>query len=390
MTLTLPHQTVQRARWAVLMMFFINGVMIASWVARIPQAQDNLGLSEGQLGFVLLGISAGVLTALSLVGGLVARFGSQKVTTGGAILLCAFLPVIALMPSAPLLWGSLFLFGMALSTMDVAMNAQAVEVEAHAQRPLMSTFHASFSVGGFIGAAIGAGFASQQLDMFTHFVVVSIGFVLLVLFSQRYLIPHQASEDTESSEPTFQLPSRALLPLGVVAFAGAIGEGAMADWSGVYLSDVVLTDDGTAALGFAVFSILMTVGRLSGDYLTSRFSAVLMVRVGGLIATLGLLLAILVPQTPMVLLGFGLVGLGVSTVVPLAFSAAGRLPDVSASAGIAGVATIGYAGFLAGPPVIGIIAEVTSLQISMILVALLTASLMLTAHALGRAEDMDE
>lgn len=386
MALTLSAQTIQRARWAVLAMFFINGALFANWVSRIPQVQDSLHLSEGQLGLVLLGLSVGVLTALSLVGGLVSRYGSQTVTTGGAIMLCVLLPFIAWMPSAVFLWGNLFLFGMAMSTMDVAMNAQAVEVEEHAQRPLMSTFHASFSVGGFVGAAIGAGMASLSIDPKTHFIVVAVGFLVLILITRGYLLAHQPTASDDEDNPVFQLPSRALLPLGIVAFAGAIGEGAMADWSGVYLSDIVNTDAGTAALGFAVFSILMTVGRLSGDYLAARFSAMPLVRFGGLIATIGLLLAIFMPQAVIVLIGFGLVGLGLSTVVPLAFSAAGRLPNVSASAGIAGVATIGYAGFLAGPPVIGLLAEVTSLQGALLIVAVLTASLIITARSLGRAK----
>lgn len=377
--------SVRSARIAVLMMFFINGALFANWISRIPQFQDKLTLSEGQLGLVLLGLSAGVLTALSLVGGLVTRYGSQNVTTAGALMLCLFLPLLAWMPNPALLWINLFLFGMALSTMDVAMNAQAVEVELLAQRPLMSTFHAAFSVGGFVGAAIGAGMATAGIEPTIHFIVASIGFLFLILVSRRNLLPHQVVSSDEDSGPVFQLPPRILWPVGIVAFAGAIGEGAMADWSGVYLTDVVQTDAGVAALGFAAFSITMTVGRLLGDELTTRFSEVPLVRVGGLIATLGLLLAILMPQPIPTLIGFGAVGLGVSTVVPLAFSAAGRLPGISASSGIAGVATIGYAGFLAGPPVIGLLAEATSLQVALVLVAVLTASLMITARSLQRA-----
>lgn len=377
-----PSPAVRPARIAVLLMFFINGAVFANWVSRIPQIQDKLTLSEGQLGVVLLGVAVGVLVALSLVGGLVARHGSKRVTTGGAIALCLLLPLLAWMPNPEFLWINLFFVGMAMSTMDVAMNAQAVEVEQRANRPLMSTFHAAFSVGGFAGAAIGAGMAAASIDPTIHFLVAGIGFLLLTLVSRRNLIPHERTETTGGGDPVFQLPSRALLPLGIVAFAAAIGEGAMADWSGVYLSDVVLTDDGVAALGFAVFSITMTIGRLSGDWLSSRFTEVPVVRLGGLIASLGLLLAILVPQPLPTLLGFGAVGLGLSTVVPLAFSVAGRIPGISSSVGIAGVATIGYAGFLAGPPVIGIIAERTSLQVALLLVAALAFTLLFTAQSL--------
>jgi len=390
MAVTLSDNRVRQARWAVLAVFFINGALFANWVSRIPQIQDSLALSEGQLGLVLLGISVGVLVALVLVGGWVARFGSQRVTTVGAIFLSLLLPPLAWMPNAVLLWANLFLFGMALSTMDVAMNAQAVEVETLAKKPLMSTFHAAFSIGGFFGAAIGAGMAGQHIEPNIHFMIVAVVFIVFALWVNRYLLSQQSAEDTGEREPVFQLPSRALLPLGIVAFAAATSEGAMADWSGVYLSDIVQADAGTAALGFAVFSIMMTIGRLSGDYLTTRFSASRLVRVGGLIATAGIMLAVLVPETITSLIGFGAVGLGASTIVPLAFSAAGRLPDVSPSVGIAGVATIGYAGFLAGPPVIGLIAEITSLQVALIVVALLASSLIFTASALNRAEDPEQ
>ena len=377
--------TVNNARIAILMMFFINGALFANWVSRIPQIQDKLALSEGQLGLVLLGLSAGVLTALSLVGGLVARFGSDRITTIGAILLCILLSTLALMPTAPLLWINLFFFGMAMSSMDVAMNAQAVSVEELAQRPLMSIFHAAFSIGGFVGAIIGAGMASFSIEPTTHFMIAALGFFLLVLISKRNLLMSQPELPTDKSEPVFQLPARALWSLGIVAFAGAVGEGAMADWSGVYLSDIVNTDAGVAALGFALFSITMTIGRLWGDRLTLRFSVSSVVQFGGLIATVGFLLAILVPQPLTTLIGFSIVGLGLSTVVPLAFSSAGRLPDIAPGTGIAGVATIGYAGFLAGPPVIGLVAEQTSLQTALLIVALLTASLIFTARSLNQA-----
>ena len=381
---TIPTPDIQRSRLAILMMFFINGAVLANWVSRIPQIQDTLELSEGQLGLVLLGLSAGVLTALSAAGGLVARYGSRRITTLSAFLLCLLLVPLPWMAHAALLWLNLFVFGMALSTMDVAMNSQAVEIEHYARRPLMSTFHAAFSIGGFVGAAIGAGMATLDIEPAIHFVVAAIGFLALTAVTQRHLLISQAAAVSEKADPVFQLPSRIFWPLGIVAFAAAIGEGAMADWSGVYLSNVVNADAGVAAFGFAVFSITMTVGRLSGDRLADRFSAKLLVQLGGLVATLGLMLAILMPQIPTTLLGFAAVGLGLSIIVPMAFSAAGRLSGISAGSGIAGVATIGYAGFLAGPPVIGLLAEWTSLPGALLLVAALTATLMVTGRALNQ------
>lgn len=376
----------RKARWAVVAMFFINGAMFANWVSRIPQIQHRLNLSEGELGLVLLGLAVGVLTALSLVGGLIFRYGSRRVTVVGAGALCVLLPLLAMMPHPIALWIMLFLFGCAMSTMDVAMNSQAVDVERVFARPLMSSFHASFSIGGFVGAAMGSVMATQGIEPQIHFLIASGVFVLLVLLTGSLLLPAPPRDENDTPEPVFQLPPRFLWPLGAIAFCAAIGEGAMADWSGVYLSNSVGTDAGTAAFGFAAFSLAMTAGRLLGDRLAARFSPVRIVRVGGLIAAAGLLLAILLPQVNPTLLGFAAVGGGLSIVIPLAFSAAGNMPNIPAGTGIAGVATIGYAGFLAGPPVIGLVAEVSSLRIALLLVMVLVGSLVLTANALRTAD----
>lgn len=376
----------QKARWAVVAMFLINGAMVGNWVSRIPQVKDTLNLGDGELGLVLLGLSVGVLTALSLVGGLIARFGSRRVTILGAVALCSLLPLLAVMPHPVALWINLFLFGCAMSTMDVAMNAQAVDVERLFGRPLMSSFHGAFSIGGFVGAAMGSAMAGQAIEPLPHFLIAAGVFLLLLLLTGPLLLPAPPREESGQSEPVFQLPPRILWPLGIVAFCAAIGEGAMADWSGVFLSNTVGTDASTAAFGFAAFSLTMTVGRLMGDRLAARFSPPYIVRVGGLVAAMGLLLAILLPDVAPVLLGFAAVGAGLSIAVPLAFSAAGNMPNIPPGTGIAGVATIGYAGFLAGPPVIGLIAEMASLRVALLIITALVGSLVLTAGALRTAE----
>lgn len=372
------------ARRAVSLMFLINGALFATWVSRIPQVQTRLSLSEGQMGLILLGISAGVLTALAFVGGLVARFGSRRVTTVGALLMTFLLPTLAVISDPIVLWINLFMFGAATSTMDVAMNAQAVRVEQLAQRRFMSGFHAMYSIGGIVGAGFGAFLASQNIPPLTHFLVVVGGFLLLIFIEARDLIYVQPNHSAGKPEPTFRLPSRILIPLGIVAFAGATTEGTAADWSGIYLTNVVGTSEDVAALGFAIFSTMMTAGRLLGDWVTERFSPSHIVRLGGMISAVGLSVIVLMPQTIPVLLGFGAIGLGASVIVPLAFSAAGNMPDISESAAIAGVATIGYAGFLAGPPILGLIAEVTSLRVSFLLIIALNITLLFTASSLRR------
>jgi predicted MFS family arabinose efflux permease len=376
----------QKARLAVLATFFVNGSLFANWVSRIPEIQQIYSLSEGELGIVLVGISFGVISALLLVGNLIATYTSRRVTWFATILYLSIFPLMALMPSAIFLWAGLFFWGGVMSSMDVAMNAQAVEVELISKKTLMSSFHASWSIGGVFGAIMGALALRLGLSIFTHFVLASALFALLMLFAQRYLIPQDTRGEEEESGGTFRLPSKALLPIGVVALASAVAEGAMADWSGVYMTKIVQADASIVPLAYGAFALMMTVGRLSGDKLTQYFRPSLMVRVSGALALFGLLLLIAFPQTITGLIGFGIVGAGLAVTIPLAFSAAGRLPDVPAGVGIAGVATIGYGGFLAGPPLIGLIAEATSLQVSFALVALMVGTLMFTGGALDRAQ----
>ena len=370
------------SRLAVLAAFFTNGAVMATWASRIPAVQNKLGLSEGALGLLLLGMSAGVLTALLLAGGLIARFGSPRITLLGALGMCTVLPLVALSSHVVLLGVLLFAFGAAMSTMDVAMNEQAVLVERQAGRPLMSSFHAAFSVGGLTGALLGAGMASiSVLTPLIHFGIVSLVFIGLILWVYPRLIPVEQSEVQEKA--VFRLPERALWTLGMVAFCAAIAEGSMSDWSAVYLTRVLHSDAAFAALGYAAFSLTMTLGRGLGDALTSAIKPVWVVRAGGLAAALGFLAAVLTNDPLIVLAGFALVGIGLANIIPLTFSAAGNKEGVAPGAGIAGVASIGYAGFLAGPPLIGLIAEASSLRVSLFLVMLLVGSLIFTAGAIS-------
>ncbi len=383
------NTTWKSSRLAVLATFFANGALMSTWVSRIPAIQIKLSLGEGALGLVLLGLSAGVLIALSFSGGLVARFGSAKVTIVGGLAMCLTLPPLALTAHPIALSVGLFIFGGAMSVMDVAMNEQAVLVEREAGRSLMSSFHAGYSIGGLAGALLGAGMASiASLMPFFHFVITGILFGSVVAFSARFLLRTPPAAQEKSS--IFRLPERALWGLGAVAFCSAIAEGAMADWSAVYLNKVFATTTALAALGFAAFSLTMTVGRVFGDALATRWRPEIIVRSGGLIATFGFLVAVLT-QTPVIaLVGFAAIGLGLSNIIPLSFSAAGNAPGIPASTGIAGVATIGYAGFLAGPPVIGLIAEETSLRIAFTMVTILVATLILTAKAVSMNKDASQ
>jgi len=371
-----------KSRAAVLLAFFTNGALMATWVSRIPAIQSKFGLSEGALGMLLLGLSAGMLTSLLLAGGLIARFGSPNVTLYCALASCLALPFLAIGSQPIVLFTVLFVFGGGLGAMDVAMNEQAVLVERNAKRPLMSSFHAGYSIGGVAGALMGAGMAALTgSSTLPHFVISAAIFSGTIVFSFPHLLPTERR--TGKKEAVFRLPERSLWILGAIAFCSVIGEGAMADWSAVYLTKVLNTDTAFAALGFAAFSLTMTIGRIFGDFLSRKLTPTLIVRIGGFIAALGILAVVLTDNPIIAITGFAAVGVGLANIIPILFSAAGNFPGISPGAGIAGVATIGYAGFLVGPPLIGLIAEVISLRVALFLVALLVGTLIFLAKAIS-------
>src|SRR5947209_3291880 len=346
----------QLARWSTSLLFFLNGTIFASWATRIPAVQAKLMLSTGELGIALLGTACGALAAMNLSGYLAARFGSRSVTMIASMSLCLMLPLLALAPTLPILVGTLVLFGASNGSMDVAMNAQGVAVERQYGRPILNSFHACYSLGGLFCA-------------------------ILTLSVARSLLPAEA--EAQGTAVAFARPTRAILALGLVAFCVVLGEGAMADWSAIYLNGTLRTGTGLAAAGYAAFSVVMAMGRGVGDQLTARLGPGTMMQLGGLVAAIGLTLALVVTWIPIALLGFGLVGAGFSVVFPLTLSAAGRTSKQAAGTAIAAVATCGYVGFLVGPPVIGFIADALSLRIALGFVVLLSLCAAVCARTVG-------
>ncbi|MBA2442728.1 MAG: MFS transporter [Rubrobacter sp.] len=360
-------------------MFFANGTVFGNWIARIPDVQEGLGIGEGVLGLALLGAAVGALLAMPAAGWLVSRLGSRPVTAVSAVLFCSFLPLLALAPSAVYLGLALFLFGAGNGLMDVSMNSQAVAVERRYGRSIMASFHAMFSFGGLVGAGMGGLAASLGAELVPHFLGAAAVFVVVVLLVGRWLLP--AAEDAAASGPAFARPTRALALLGFVAFCALLAEGAMADWSAVYLRGTLEAGPGMAAAGFAAFSLAMALGRLSGDYFIERFGAVTILRTGGLLAASGLGLSLLAGGPYLALVGFVLVGAGLSTLFPIVLSTASRAPGMTPGAAIASMATTGYFGFLIGPPVIGFAAELVTLRGALALVVVLAAAIALLARS---------
>lgn len=367
-------------RLATSLLFLFNGFLLATWLARIPAITGNLALSSAQTGTALLGMAIGALLAFPLTGRIIARFGSGRATSGFAITYAVALPLLALAPNLPLLFAALLLFGFGNGGMDVAMNAQGAEVEHRLRTPIMSSLHGFFSLGGLLGAAVGGGLAALGAGPLWHF----LGIFVLALAAIRLLHPRllpDAARPDEPLPPVFALPPRALWGLGLVACCAAVAEGAVSDWSALYLQDYLSTDSGFAALGYAAFSATMLLGRFRGDRLVKKHGATVLIRAGGIISSAGLLLGLAFRVPLLALAGFAAVGAGLSIVMPLVYGSAASRPGIPQGAGVAAVATIGYSGFMLGPPVLGGIAEIASLRVALGLIVILTLLITLLARS---------
>ncbi|SNC64688.1 Fucose permease [Hymenobacter gelipurpurascens] len=368
-------------RLAVSAAFLLQGLCFSTWAARIPTVQQQLGLSDTELGGVLLAVPVGSMASLPLSGWLVARYGSRQLTLLGLFLYAAFLPLLGLATTTPQLMGALVLFGLASNMANISINTQAVGVEALYGKSIMASFHGLWSLAGFAGAAIGTFMIANGIAPLPHFLLMA-GFVLLGLFLARpFLLPADAPREADA--PIFVLPDKSLLLLGLLAFCSLLCEGTMFDWSGVYFRKVIQADKDMVGVGFAAFMSTMAAGRFIADWFADRFGRQRTLIISGLLEAVGLLLAVGFPSIVPATIGFMLVGLGVSSVVPLVYGAAGRSKTMSPGVALAAVSTVGFAGFLLGPPVIGLVAGATSLRVSFSLIALMGLAVAALARRAG-------
>jgi Na+/melibiose symporter-like transporter len=365
---------------AISAVFFFNGMGFATWVTRIPAVRGALGLSEGQLGAALFALAAGALLSFPLAGRACARYGARRATLVTALLYCLLLPLPVFAPSLPMLALALVLLGMANGSMDVTMNAHAVEVESFAERPIMSSLHGMWSVGGVVGATLGGLLIAQGLSHQTHLTLVAALLLAGVAVSRRFLPPGTAHGDVAG--PKFALPSAAMLGLGVLIFCAFLIEGALADWSAVYFQDALHTTPAIAAVGYGVFAFAMTLMRFLGDRSAAAWGAELLLRWTNGVAAIALTAALWTQHITLTVAAFALTGVAIATVAPLVFGAAARRSTASAGQGIAAMAAMGYSGFLVGPAFIGFVAQTTSLRLALGLLAAMAAVISLLAYHL--------
>jgi MFS family permease len=358
-----------RPRVAVSTAFFLLGLGSGIWAVHIPLVQARLEIAPSILGFALFAMAIGAVLAMPLTGFAIGRLGSRRPTAFLTIAFTLTTPLPTMAGSVWSLFAATWLFGLALGGLDVAVNVQAAEVEAARRHPTMSSFHGFFSVGGLAGALTGAGLIAAGWGNGEGAAALAALLLGPAILSAANLFPSMRPSGPAS--PRFSLPDRAVLALCILAFLCFAIEGAVTDWSALYLTSVKGASPAAAAAGFALFSLAMAACRLTGDAVVARLGGRMILIGGGLLIAAGLAVALASPWPLVGAIGFGIVGVGAANIVPVLFSRAARTPGVEPSIGVAAVATLGYTGFLATPPVLGLLADAYGLSASLGLVLLM-------------------
>ncbi|CAJ0691199.1 Inner membrane protein YbjJ [Ralstonia mannitolilytica] len=365
-----PRRLPLSARAATMALFFVNGATFATWGIHIPTVKARFGLSEASLSLAMFMVAAGAIVAMKFAGSWAARIGTRRASVQAGVAFGVMTALIMLMPSYPALLAVLLLFGITNAGFDVAMNAQAATVEANHHKPIISSLHGMFSLGGMAGAAVGGVLLELGVPPAVHCGGMALVTMATALCAGPFMLPDHVHAEGEPAHPT---TGRTLFVLGLLAFFGLVGEGAMYDWTTVYMREIAQSPEAIASAGYAAFSGGMALARFGGDFARDRWGNMRVLGASGVLATAGILLALLWPAPAAVLAGFGLMGVGAANMVPIFFITASRLPGVPAAEGIAAVARFAYVGLLVGPVIIGLIAHRSDLRWGLSVVALTMA-----------------
>ncbi|MFI5131775.1 MAG: MFS transporter [Chitinophagales bacterium] len=367
-TVSKTHVERSTMRLAVSAFYFCMGFSFASWASRIPDIKTKLNLSEGQLGTILLALPIGQLIMMPVSGRLVTKYGSRTILSFSIFLYAIELTNIGWASQGWQLALALFIFGIVGNMSNISVNTQGVLAEKIYGRPIMTSFHGVWSLAGFSGALVGLLMMNLELSPRQHFFVVASMVFLIAFIARRYLIPGTSA--TTERKKFFSRPEGVLIRLGIIAFCTMAAEGTMFDWSGVYFREIVKAPHSLVILGYATFMVMMATGRFAGDRIIARIGRKKTLQISGVMIFTGLLISVLLPYLVTATIGFFIVGLGVSSVIPTVYSTAARSAKTSPGMALAGVSSIGFLGFLIGPPLIGYIAQASSLQYSFAVVAL--------------------
>lgn len=378
----MPAANLVHARYAVSLQFFFCGLIFTSWASRIPAFKELYRLNEAELGGVLFMLPLGSFIALPFAGWAVARFGSRLVAPVSVVAYALALYGLSQSPTVHTFSLALFIFGFVGDTVNIAMNTQGLDVQRAMDKPILSSFHALWSVGALCGALVGGWTLKQNLDTATHMLIIFIPVSILALVNYRFLLPDEG-KDQEGGK-LFALPDKTLLLIGIICLCATLCEGAMADWSALYYQEVLSGPVGVSTAGFTGYAFTMALGRFSGDRLIHAFGYRNVLMLDAVLIAGGMALALAFRWPAMVILGFGLVGFGVSTIIPIAYSMAGRSNTLRPSVALAAVSTVGFTGFLIGPPVIGFIAHEVGLRTALLLVTALGVVIFLLSSTVGK------
>ncbi|HEY4069917.1 MAG TPA: MFS transporter [Burkholderiaceae bacterium] len=370
-----------RARWATRLQFMALGTLAGTWGAHIPSVKARYALSEATLSLVLLAAAVGAVLSLFIAGRIVGRLGARGAAVLAVLVMSGVLGVVLEFPGVPVLLPAMLLFGAGMSLFDVAINTEGAVLESLGGRPIMSNLHGMFSVGGMTGAALAswmlaAGIAPRLQLAGMCVAIAAVG----VLSARGMLETHASGAEDDGGKAHFAWPRGLLLVIGLLIFCGMTAEGVMYDWSVLYLKQEVGMPQARAAIGYATFSGAMALARFGGDAMRARYSERALLRAGGSVAAVAMALVLLSANAWVALIGFALVGAGLAPVAPILFNAATRVPGVSRAAAIASVTSIGYSGFMVGPPLIGSLATATSLTMALGVLVLAAAMLALGAR----------
>jgi predicted MFS family arabinose efflux permease len=374
-----PIRVSDRMRWSARAQFFCSGFVFATWGVHIPTVKAHYGVDDAQLGLAMLAAGVGALVGLSQASRWIGRHGARGMAAFCGPAYALLLTGLMVMPAYGALLGLLAVFGVVTSVFDVAINTEAAQLEIHGDKPLMSGMHGMFSLGGMAGAISGGAALATGLDPQYHLVAVAAAMVLVTSLAARGMLPSTVTAFS-GGDGGLRLPRGILALLGLLAALGLIAEGAIYDWSVLYLQQELGSPQQQAALAYASFSAAMALARFGGDALRSRFSPTMLLRGSALLAAASMTLVLWTDRPWLALVGFAGVGVGFANVVPVLFAAASRVPGIEPARGIAAVSALAYLGFMAGPPVIGFLAKASSLTAALFVVVAFALALAAAAR----------
>jgi len=384
MNISLPRTPQGYFRLSVSSFYFIQGLVFASWASRIPDIKAALHLNEAELGGILFSIPMGQITVMALSGYLVSRFGSRIMLTIAALLYSTSLVTLGAASTSWQLSVALFFFGITANLCNISVNTQGVGVERLYRRSIMASFHGLWSLAGFTGGLISTLMVGLNISPLFHFILIFAATSAILLTMRGSMLPRDAVKELpeKAKKKKFVMPDRYIVLLGVVAFGSMVCEGMMFDWSGVYFDTVIHPRKELVRLGYIVFMCAMACGRFTADKLVTRFGIIKVLQASGITIAIGLLISVFFPYLSSATFGFMLVGFGTSSVVPLCYSMAGKSKTMVPGIALAAVSTIGFVGFLIGPPAIGFVAHALGLQWSFAMIAIVGLTTTLVAHKL--------